>query len=115
MNESSSGEVEVVTFGTKRIMTFNIKYITNNNGDRTAYYSNKPFDYIQDAINFMEFITDKNKLEFMKDQTDRATFDDILLEKTSTSGSGSGYTLKELYSQNLSGFFETGDLRFRKL
>lgn len=116
VNESTSGEVEVVTFGTKRLMKFNIKYITNNTGDRKAFSANKGnIDFVQDAIDFMEFITDKNKLEFMKDKTIRATFDNILLESTPSSSDGSGYELKELYSQNLTGYFETGKLTFRKL
>jgi len=115
VNESSSGEVEVVTFGTKRIMKFNIKYITNNTGTREAYASCTQADHVQEAIDFMEFITGKNKLEFMKDKSSRSTFDNILLESTASSRDGSGYELKELYSQNLTGYYETGRLRFRKL
>lgn len=115
VNESASGEVEVVTFGTKRMMSFNIKYITNNNGKRSAFSADKNADFVQEAIDFMEFITDKNKLEFMGDKNFRETYDNILLEKTAGSGNGSGYTLKEMYSQKLSGFYETGSLRFRKL
>lgn len=115
VNESSSGEVEVVTFGTKRTMKFNIKYITNSKGTNEAYNTCAPKDYEQEAIDFMEFITDKNKLEFMIDKADTNTFDKILLEKTPTSKDGSGYELKEMYSQNMVGFFETGTLRFRKL
>lgn len=114
-NESSSGEIEVVTFGTKRLMSFNIKYITNNVGSKVNYDFAKNTDHLQLAIDFMEFITDKNKLEFMEDNTNRSSFDNVLLEKTPSSGNGSGYTLKELYSQNLTGYYETGDLRFRKL
>lgn len=115
VNESSNGEVEVVTFGTKRMMSFNVKYITNKKGRVEAYSSCLQEDHVQQAIDFMEFLTDKNKLEFMKDKTDRATFDNVLLESTAKSRDGSGYELKELYSQNLTGYYETGRLKFRKL
>lgn len=113
VNESASGEVEVVTFGTKRIMKFNITYITDkglSKNDPKVSKSN-----VQDAIDFMEFITDKNELEFMPDRTNRAVFDTILLESTPTDKNGAGYELKELYQRNLLGYFETGLLRFRKL
>lgn len=114
INEATSGEVEVVTFGTKRLMELNIKYITNETMRDGSFIQNNPTG-IEEAVEFMDFITGKNKLEFMEDKTDTATFDNILVESTISSSNGSGYRLRELYSQKLSGWFETGRLRFRKL
>ena len=114
VNESSSGEIEVISFGIRRIMSFTITNITDRYKTPSNPIKNNSSG-VQDALDFMDFITDKNKLEFIKDKTNPSVFDKMILSSTQESEVGSGYTLKELYSRGLLRFYETGSLKFRKL
>lgn len=114
INEAASGVVEVVTYGRRRFMSFNIKYIKNGNPCSDSIYGNDP-NAIQNARDFLSFCIGKNRLEFMIDKNDRNTFDTILLEKTRKSSKGTGYELRELYNENLLGYYETGRLEYRKI
>jgi hypothetical protein len=115
VNEAASGtEIEVVTYGSKRTMEFTIDLITNLKGS-VHYDGCEDIDHVQAAKDFLDFITDKNKLEFMEDKSATSDFSAILLEATDVASDGSGYRLKNLYSRNLPKYFETGKLRFRQL
>jgi len=112
VNESSSGEIEVVSYGTRNFSEFNIKYATDITG-QGAIDNNATG--VSDLRAFMQYITKKRPIEFLPDKSDTNIFYSTLLESTSTSKDGTGFTLKELYSQKLANYFETGKLVFRKL
>ena len=112
INESANGVVEVYSIGSRRFMEFNIAYTTDSPIKGL-------FDQQQNAVAnlraFMNFIITKSQIEFMKDKSDRDTYNSIILEKTATSSTGTGFKLKELYAKKLIGFYETGTLVFREI
>jgi len=112
VNESSSGEVEVVSYGTRNFSEFNIKYATDiiNQG---AIDDNP--NGVSDLRVFMQYITKKRPFEFLPNKDDTDTYYSSLLESTTKSKDGTGFMLKELYSQKLANYFETGKLVLRKI
>lgn len=114
VNESASGTVEILTYGNRQLMNFSIKYITDNPQSSTSPITNNA-NAVQEVRDFLTFAITKSNIEFMKDSSNRSAYDIILLERTRSSRTGTGFTLRELYNQNLIGFYETGDLRFRKV
>jgi hypothetical protein len=112
VNESASGIVEVVRFGIRKFFEFNITFITNIAQGFDAPIENNA-QGVEDARAFLQFITDKNKIEFMPDRNTTSTYYKILVEKTAGNSNGTGYRLKELYSKNLAGYYETGKTQFR--
>lgn len=114
VNQSSSGVVEVITYGTVNYMSFNIKYANDYPHDKGSSIAYDP-NGVQNLRDFMSFCITKGNLEFMKDSQSRGEFDIVLLESTPASRTGTGYRLRELYSQNLLGYYETGNVKFRKI
>jgi hypothetical protein len=114
VNESGSGEVEIVRFGEKRFMQCNIKYATNVPQPKIGPIENNP-NGLQDLRNFMDFITQKRRLEYMDDRDSPEIFEKFILESTPESSNGTSYKLKEQYGQNAVGYFDTGLLKFRKV
>ena len=114
VNESAGGETELVHFGTRQFMEFNIKYITDN-ARVTSGMSRSDTNAVQDVRDLLDFLIEKNKFEFMKDKTSLGTFNDFLLDSAPGGKGGTGYSLKEMISQRLVGYYETGTLKFRKL
>lgn len=112
VNESASGDVEVLSYGKVRFIQFNIRYAND-------YYQSptSPIKYDASGIEnlrlFMEFATTKVSFEFMPDINDRDTYIKVLLETTPQSKNGTGFKLKELYAQNLAGYYDTGILELR--
>lgn len=51
----------------------------------------------------------------MKDRDDPNSFIKLRLESTRESRSGTGYKLRERNDLKLSGYFDTGNLKFRKV
>jgi hypothetical protein len=114
VNEAASGVVEVITYGRRSFMSFNIKYIKDGSPCSDSIYGSDP-NAVQNARNFLSFCIGKSRLEFMRDELDRNTFDTVLLESTRKSKQGTGYELVELYKEGLIGYYETGRLEFRKI
>lgn len=113
VNESASGVVEIVRFGSVRFLQLNIMYITNIPMDGKIIRSNP--SGVDDANSFMDYITKIAPIEFMPDVSDKSFFNTIQLESTPQNKDGIDYTLKELYDKNLPNIFETGKLVFRVL
>jgi hypothetical protein len=114
INESTSGKVEVITFGSRSFMDFNIRFITDRPQSSNSYISNNP-NAVQETRDFLTACIGKRNIEFMIDSLDRNSYDTILLETTRVSRTGTGFALRELYNLGLSGFYETQNLRFRKV
>lgn len=114
VNESAEGIIEVISFGTRKFMQMNFTYITNRTKGKGSEILNNP-QAIEQVRAFLTFAVKKSDMEFMKDIDDRSTFSTVLLESTFSDRKGTGFKLRELTRQNLEGFFETGNLKFRKV
>lgn len=114
INETPSNVVETITFGTVSRMSFNIKYIKDGQPCSDSIYGNDP-NAVSNARAFLDFITTKARLEFMEDKNNPSIFDIILHDSNSFNSQGVGYFLEELYSENLIGYYQTGNLVFRKI
>lgn len=113
INESANGDVEVISYGDVNIMSANITLAT----DITPQYVITPNpNGVSDLRAFLVYITNKRPIEFIYDyQGDPNTFVNCILESTPEDKKGTAFRLKELYSRNLTGYFETGVLQFRKI
>jgi len=113
-NESSAGIVEVCRFGIRNYIEFNITFQNNSTQKNLG-----PIEYNEtgkdDLVDFLRWVTQIGGIEMMKDRNNKDSFISLLIERTPTSTSGTGYRLRELYNRGLPGFFETGVLRFRVL
>lgn len=111
INESSSGDLETVTFGDRRFCQFSIDYVTEishgsaviDQGSQNVFFLNQ----------FLEHCVNKRKVQFMPDVEDLETYVTMILESTPLKSDGTGYKLKEMYDQGLHGWFETGILKWR--
>lgn len=112
INESASGLVEVYSIGSRSFMEFNITLATDYPQGRNGIIRNDA-NGVSKLRTFMQYCITKGNLEFMPDSSDRSTYSTVLLEKTPTSSTGTGYQLKELYGKGLSGYYETGKLKWR--
>lgn len=113
INESASGSVEVFSIGNRRFLEFKIGPVTDNPMRKGGLFINET-DAVSKLRDFMTYAITKGDIEFMPDIIDRNTFNTIILERTPTSGTGTGFKLRELYGRGLVGFFETGLLKFRE-
>jgi hypothetical protein len=112
INKSASGIIEVVKFGTEKFFEFNLMFITDiDQGVDGPIKTN--LSGVSDVRQFLRFAIQKHEIEFIPDVGDVATFYKILLESTDEEKNGTGYRLKELYTKNLPGYYETGKLVFR--
>lgn len=113
VNESSTGDIEVVSFGTRSIHEMNIRFATNKDVSKSGYIKNNATG-VADLRSFMQKAITKAPFEFMPDIATKSSFDKVILESTPESGKGVGYKLKELsLNGGPTGFFETGTLRMR--
>lgn len=110
VRRSQSGQVEAVYYGTNKIYEMNFKYITNTGVSGVIDYQT---DAVSNALDFMEYVTGKGEIEFMPDKSDTSDYLTFILESTPEDKDGLGFKLKELYSQGLVGWYETGVLKFR--
>ena len=114
VNESASGEIEVIKFGERRFINMNLRYATDIPQPVNGPIRNN-LSGISDLIAFLEYATTKARFEYMFDSTDRATFENVLLESTPEESTGTAFQLQELYGQGLAGYYETGLLKLRKV
>jgi hypothetical protein len=111
VTKSASGDnVSVQSFGTDRMIKGNIKYITNQPTD--GILRNNP-NAVEEVQDFMDYIVEKNPIEFMEDENEPDTFDRVYLESAGLGGDGTSYELIEYVDRNLPEFFETGLLTFK--
>jgi hypothetical protein len=111
IKKAADGTVEVVTFGLERYIQLNIKYVTNKASDGQVIRYNA--NGVEDLVEFLDWLITKAPCEFIPDEDDPASYFTVLLDKTPDGQTGTDYILKELYAQNLAGYFESGRLIFR--
>lgn len=114
VRQSTSGKVEAVKFGNKKIMDVNFKFITDIVQGPSSPIENQNSGVLN-ARTFLEYATTKADLEFIPNRNNTSIFTKCILDSTSESKDGIGFKLKELYGQGLVGYYETGLLKFRKL
>src|SRR6056297_1675110 len=98
INESTSGALEIVTFGSKSFYEFDIRYINNFQQPSGGPVKSNATG-VSDVRAFLDFCIEKRNVEFMPDIDDVETYDTILLETTPESGQGTSYRLKENFGQ----------------
>lgn len=112
--ESTSGQVEAVSFGNKKIMDANFMFITNIYQSAASPIENDSDGY-ESALAFLEYAIGKSDMEWMPDRDVPNTFTKVLLESSPSNKDGLGFELNELYGKGLPGYYETGVLKFRGL
>ena len=110
--KSANGTVEVVSFGLEEMMTCEIAYQTNNN--TTGSVIENQSNGLDNLRTFLQYATQKRKMEFIPDRDTPTTFTKCIIESTNASGAGTGYRLQE-YLGRMPGFFSSGTLKFRKV
>jgi len=111
VNESASGELEVVSFGTRNFFEMSFKFITNLVMDG-VYIRNNPTGE-DDFRAFMDNAIEKGPIEFMPDRSSRSTYFTLILESTSGNSKGTGYKLMELTGKNMPEIYELNKVKFR--
>lgn len=113
INETGSGKVEVIRYGTKRFMECSIELITNKPFKGSDFWTSSPTG-LDDALNFMGYITQKSQLEFMPDKDNVNNYYTLILESTEADQTGIGFKLVEQLEYG-SGYYKTGKLVFREI
>lgn len=112
INKSASGVTEVIKFGNDRFMEGEMLFITNIiQADGSVIRTN--YQGREDAIQFLEWCTERAPVEFMKDEDLSTSFNIFELESTPTDSKGLDYDLIEMYDRSLPYYYRTGILKFR--
>lgn len=114
INESTSGIIETLNFGSRSFMECEIWGITDISQSATSSIETNGTGRI-DARVFMSYGRTKAKMEFMQDRDTPATFHSIILEKTRKSKKGTGYQIIKDFGNGIEGYFTTEGLTFRKV
>lgn len=113
INETGSGSVEVIKYGTKRFLEFSIELITNRIIHNTQSFESS-ITAVDDVLTFLNFAISKSKIEFMEDVSNVEKFNTIILESTEADQNGVGFKLQEQLDYG-EGFYKTGKLVFREV
>ena len=111
VRKTADGQIEVVRFGTERMLELSIKYATNKPMDGVVIRNNPTG--VEDLVAFMEHVITKAAVEFMPDMLSPNDFQILIIEKTADSKDGMAYSLDEQYKKNLPDIYESGKLTFR--
>jgi hypothetical protein len=111
VNKSADGRVEVVRFGLERKMEMDIKFITNLPMDGVIIRNNPTG--LARALDYLSYVSQKKKFEFIPDTLNPSTFHKVILEKAPGYDKGTGFKLRELFGQNLPDVYETGVITLR--
>lgn len=111
VTKSASGDtVSVQSFGVDRSIKCNIKWVTNQPTDGLLRRNPQAVEQLKD---FMDYIVEKNPIEFMEDENETYEFDKVYLDSSANSGDGTAYELTEYVDRGLPEYFETGTLSFK--
>lgn len=111
VNETATGQVEIISFGDVQYTEFNILFITNKITDGKVIKYNP--NGVQSANAFMQFAIKRGPVEFIPDINSVSDFYNVTLDSTPEHSKGTGYKLKEETSKNLPEFYTTGKLKWR--
>ncbi len=111
VNSTPSGLVQQTSFGDGKRIEMNIRVITNKIGLKMApFFEN--VNGIGDAMDFVAYLLDKGRVEFMPDRDNPSNFEKCYLEATKDDRDGRRFVLKNM---KVPDFYETGVLTFRKV
>lgn len=111
INETSGGQVEVISFGDNYFTEFNMMFITDLPMDNRVIKNNP--NGVANARSFLEFLVKRGPIEFMPDEAAVATFYKITLDATEASTKATGFKLKEETGRSLPNIYTSGRLTFR--
>lgn len=114
VNQSASGAVEVVSYGTVKFMECNITLQTNIPQGKGSVLKSDVAGY-DNLRSFLSYCITKAPIEFIPDVNAPSIYTDCLLESTRESKDGVDFTVKELYSRGFSEYYESGLITFREL
>jgi hypothetical protein len=115
VNTSASGQVEVIRFGTYKLMECEIKFITDIDQGPANQVIRTDLEGVANARRFLEYAVTKGPVEFIPDIANRSEFTKCILESTPESSIGVDFKLKEEWSRSLVGYYTTGLLTFREV
>lgn len=110
VNQSADGRVEIIRFGVEKKIEFDIKFITNLPMDGQVIKNNP--QGLEQALDFLSYIAQKKKFEFFPDLNSEDYYK-VILESIEGSSKGTGFKLRELFSQSLPDVYETGLMQLR--
>lgn len=110
-DESGSGAIEVVNFGTVNYMECEAKYITNRCDAPSLL--DVDTSAVTNAMSFLKYARKKNRVEFMPDRDVTSSFEKLILQRTAESSTGLEVKLYEMSS--IQDYYETRGLTFRKV
>jgi hypothetical protein len=111
VHESANGNIETVSFGTRRFVEMNMMFINNYVQDGKVIKNNA--SGVADCVRFLENLITKGDVEFMPNINSRSNFLTLKIETLQGSSNGTGYLLKEELGKNLPGYYQTGKMKFR--
>jgi hypothetical protein len=109
---SASGRTQVVRFGLKREVRFNIRW-ANDYVSSIDGWIKQNLSAVKELNDFMLHCVEKNIIEFMPDIDDKQEFERMILVSTETSSDGTAYLLNERYDQDTPDYYDSGILTFR--
>lgn len=114
INQSASGNIEVVRFGNVSKTQFSVEYATDIVQNSGSVITNDASG-VSNLRNFLISITNKIPIEFMANKAVPDSYETLLLESTESSSNGTGFKLNEMYGSGLPFYFSSGNLLFRKI
>lgn len=115
VNKAINGDAEIISFGRGRFMECNIRYETNKAVGNLIGAYEQNLNALEDLREFLLAVTEAQKIEFMPDRDQADNYYSCLLDKTTQSGSGTGFKIRELFQEKLPDFYESGLLTFREI
>jgi hypothetical protein len=111
IHESANGDIETVSFGTRRFIEMNMMFINNFAQDGKVIKNNATG--VEDVERFLQNLITKGDVEFMPDISVKGNFLSLKIESLNGNSKGTGYMLKEEIGKNLPGYYQTGKMKFR--
>lgn len=111
INESANGDLQTVSFGSRRFMSFSLKFITDQPTDGNVIRQNPSGE--ADSVLFLKSLIRKGPFEIMLDEANLNNYLTLILESTDSDSKGTGYVLKPMIGNNLPDYYETGIMKFR--
>jgi len=112
LSKSASGKVEMQSFGIDRFFEFSIKFATDIYQPAGGPIVNNSSG-VANLRSFMQWLMDKNYVEFMPDKDQPSTYFRLVLDSAPGGSDGMGYKLQEQFARGLTGYWESGILTFR--
>ena len=113
VNEAASGDLEVLSFGTRSFVKMRIPFVSDSISlaDQTNILSDA--SGVSNTLAFLNFLITKAASEFNPDKDNPGSFYSLIIEKTSEASDGTAFLLRERVDENLRDVYDTGLLTFR--